>query len=377
MRVCQLIPYDLADVGGVKRHALNLAAALREGGDEVWVIGPSSAPPGVREAPGPWMAGFGGIMHIPAHGWDNPLGMLVRPWEVVSFFRQHRFDVLHVHEPLVPTLGYYALGMARRMARVCTFHSFVETEALISRVARRVLSRPVLGGFHRGIAVSRPAERFARYTWRGPLAVIPNGVPTDVFCPGPAAAAGGEALAPASPQRPLRVLFVGQWRDPRKGFPHLLEAFRRLRERGVPVVLDVVGHGGTTPPEVPGVVFHGTVTDEARVAAYHRASDLFVSPAMGKESFGIVLLEAMATGRAIVCSDIEGYRQVVSAEGAHWVPPGDAVALAQAIEALARDPARRRRMGEVNRARAEQFSWRRLAAEVRAEYVAALEHRTG
>lgn len=382
MRVCQLIPYDLEDEGGVKRHALNLAAALRQEGDEVWVIGPSSARSGAGAAPGserdPWTVGFGGVVHFHAHGADVPIGVFIRPWEVVSFFRRHRFDVLHTHEPLIPLLGYYALGAARGVARVCTFHSFVETEAPASRLARRVFSRPVLGWFHRGIAVSPPAERFARPIWQGPLAVIPNGVPTEIFCPGPGSGTGAGTEPGDGPGRPFRVLFVGHWRNPRKGFPQLLEAFRLLRARGVPVVLDVVGHGGSTrPPEVPGVVFHGPVADEARVAAYHRASDLFVSPATGKESFGIVLLEAMAVGRAIVCSDIEGYRQAVSAEGACWVPPGDAAALAQAIEALARDPARRRRMGEVNRARAEQFSWRRLAAEVRAEYLAAIAAHRG
>jgi phosphatidylinositol alpha-mannosyltransferase len=392
MRVCQLIPYDLEDEGGVKRHALNLAAALRRAGDEVWVIGPSSARegarPGAGEASGasrdPWTVGFGGVVHFHAHGADIPIGVFIRPWEVASFFRRHRFDVLHTHEPLIPLLGYYALGAARGVARVCTFHSFVETEAPASRLARRIFSRPVLGWFDRGIAVSPPAERFARHAWRGPLAVIPNGVPTEIFCPGTGTETGTEddpldsSLSLPRPERPLRVLFVGHWRNPRKGFPQLLDAFRLLRAHGVPVVLDVVGHGGSTPPpEVPGVVFHGPVAEEARVAAYHRASDLFVSPATGKESFGIVLLEAMATGRAIVCSDIEGYHQAVSAEGAAWVPPGDAAALAQAIEALARDPERRRRMGEVNRARAEQFSWRRVAAEVRAEYLAAIAGHRG
>lgn len=408
MRVCQLIPYDLEDEGGVKRHALNLAAALRQAGDEVWLIGPSSARErgregareGAEESPrasrDPWTVGFGGVVHFHAHGADIPIGVFIRPWEVASFFRRHRFDVLHTHEPLIPLLGYYALGAARGVARVCTFHSFVETEAPASRLARRVFSRPVLGWFHRGIAVSPPAERFARHAWRGPLAVIPNGVPTEVFCPetgagtwfgsgsgtgtgtGPGTGDDPLVLSLPGPERPLRVLFVGHWRNPRKGFPQLLEAFRLLRARGVPVVLDVVGHGGSTrPPEVPGVVFHGPVAEEARVAAHHRASDLFVAPATGKESFGIVLLEAMATARAIVCSDIEGYRQAVSAEGASWVPPGDAAALALAIEALARDPERRRRMGELNRARAEQFSWRRIAAEVRAEYVAAIAAQRG
>jgi phosphatidylinositol alpha-mannosyltransferase len=176
----------------------------------------------------------------------------------------------------------------------------------------------------------------------------------------------------------VRLLFVGHWRDPRKGLPDLLTAYTRLRRRGVDLLLDVIGDGGAVlRAETAGVTYHGAVADEAVLAEHYRDCDVFVSPSTGQESFGIVLLEAMATARPIVCSDIAGYRQVVDEEGARLVPPGDPEALEQAIAELAADRMARRRMGEANHRRAARFEWDELAARVREQYVRALELRFG
>jgi phosphatidylinositol alpha-mannosyltransferase len=169
----------------------------------------------------------------------------------------------------------------------------------------------------------------------------------------------------------LRLLFVGNWRDARKGLPCLLEAFARLRGRGLALELDVVGEGGSAAPSLRGVTFHGSVAAETELARHYQRCDLFVSPATGQESFGIVLLEAMACGKAVVCSDIPGYRQVVDPAGARLVPPSNAAALEEAIVSLVGDPDRRRAMGEVNRRHAESFDWDFIATRVRLEYEAA------
>ncbi len=165
----------------------------------------------------------------------------------------------------------------------------------------------------------------------------------------------------------MRLLFVGHWRDPRKGLPFLLEACQRLRASGLRVHLDVVGAGAADAPAHPGVTFHGPVASEAVMAEHYRRCDLFVAPATGQESFGIVLLEAMACARPVVCSDIPGYRLVVDPAGARLVPPGDAP--------VAQDPERRRRMGGLNRRRAEAFEWGQIASRVREQYLDALAQR--
>jgi len=134
--------------------------------------------------------------------------------------------------------------------------------------------------------------------------------------------------------------------DPRKGLRHLLVAYDQLRARGVAATLDIVGElGGATPPSPRhGLTYHGPL-HLADLLAHYRACDVFVAPSTGQESFGIVLLEAMACGRPVVCSDIEGYRRTVDPQGALLLPPGDADALAQGLAELAGQPARRQRMG--------------------------------
>src|SRR5207253_4521685 len=155
----------------------------------------------------------------------------------------------------------------------------------------------------------------------------------------------------------IRLLFVGQWTDKRKGLPVLLDAFAKLRARKVDVTLDVVGLGDhriPMPQLSHGVTFHGRVS-ETELRRRFRDCDVFVAPSTGQESFGIVLVEAMACGRPVVCSDIDGYREVASPLGARLVPPRDANALADTFQALCRDAGLRRVMGQHNRAESLKY----------------------
>ena len=350
----------------MKRSAVHVARSLRAIGDEATVVGPLS-----DGNPGQGFQGFGGVVNISANGGSNRMGLLTPPWSVRRFFREHAFDVVHIHEPLVPLLAYYALWSSRPSAHVCTFHMYAEDENPAWGVARKVLAKRTFARFERGIAVSQPAAEQAARTWSRPLNIIPNGVPTATFRP-PEATENGP-----SPDGSLRLLFVGNWSAPRKGLRHLLEAYDRLRAKGVPASLDVVGEGTPEAGRRPGVTFHGSVASEVKLAEHYRSCDVFVAPSTGQESFGIVLLEAMACARPIVCSDIPGYRQVVDPDGSRLVPPGDAGQLADAIAELARQPDLRRRMGASNCARARAYDWSLVAQQVRDEYVAAIAVRHG
>ncbi len=365
MRICLVVPYDLSEQGGVKRHAFQLGAALRELGDEVTVMGASS-----HESQDPDVQTFGGIINIRSNGSDNRLAILTPPWRIRGWLLARAFDVVHVHEPLCPLLAPWAAMFAGAAARVATFHAFAEHEAFVPRMMRWWSAPIVLRHFDRAIAVSEPAASYARYAWKRELAIIPNGIPIDVRGDAP-------SVAPRS-DGPLRLLFIGHWRDERKGLPVLLAAVAALRGRGVAVTLDVVGSGptGVEWPVLDGVTFHGGVSSESEVADHLRACDVFVAPALGQESFGIVLLEAMAAGRPIVCSDIEGFRQVVGESNAALVPPGSPEALATAIEQLGQQPEVRRRFSEANRIRVKEFAWSSLVHRVRDEYVAAVQRRT-
>ena len=360
-----VVPYDLAEEGGVKRHAVQLATTLRRLGDEVDVIGPTSD----RSEPPPHVHGFRGVINIPANGSDNRLGIFACPYKVHRLFKERRYDVVHIHEPLQPSVNYWALWSAGNAARVGTFHGYMERESKQLLRARQFWSAVAYPWYDRGIAVSPAAADYAGVTFKKPMTIIPNGIRTELYAP------GGPPVAGA----PLKILFVGHWRDSRKGLPYLLEACAKLRARGIEWTLDIVGDGGQTPrSELPGVTYHGPISSEQRLAQIYAGCDVFVSPATGMESFGIVLLEAMAAARPIVCSDIAGYRYAVGSGpecGAKLVPPGSVDGLVAALAELAADPALRVKFGAVNRERVRRFDWDRLVERVRDEYLAALESR--
>src|SRR5258708_5742950 len=172
LRICLVVPYDLAEEGGVKRHAFHLADAMRQAGDEVEIVGPLS-----RGDPPPHVRGFGGVVNIPANGSANHMALLVPPWTVGRFLRARAFDVIHLHEPMVPMLSYYALWLSHQAAHVATFHMFAEAESVSSRAARGLLARLLFPTLDAGIAVSPAAADFVAPLWRRPLSIIPNGVP--------------------------------------------------------------------------------------------------------------------------------------------------------------------------------------------------------
>lgn len=378
LRVCMMVTYDMASPGGgVKQHALHLAASLRRLGDEVMLVGPSSVP-----TDEPDVHSFGGIVNIPANGSDNNLGILVSPRAIAKFFREHRFDVIHIHEPLQPALSYWSVWLTRRVPHVATFHAYMEEEGRLLRWARKAWGATMFPWIQRAIAVSEPAARYASEAWSRELSIIPNGVPTDIFTP-PEHGHGHHGHVHhhhGLHHGPVKLLFVGRIGDARKGARYLFDAYAGLVARKLPVTLDVIGELGQAdpPPQLPGLTYHGAVPFD-RLAQLYRACDVFVAPSTGQESFGIVLLEAMASAKPVVCSNIEGYRQVATTEGSTLVPPSDARALEEALVGVVRtDPEIRRRHGEVNRRHAEQFDYDRLAERVRHEYrlaIAALRRR--
>ena len=358
LKVCIVVPYDLAQPGGgVKHHAIELAKALRAAGDEVTVLGPASSPVHTAE-----VVGLPGVVNIISNGDNNQLGLFVSPWKIRKFFRDNHFDVIHMHEPMVPSICFWTAWLTPGIPKLATFHAFGENPAPALKAAHKLFASIQFPFVHRAIAVSDPAAWYAGAAWKRRMSIVPNGIRTEVF----------EARPPPHGDR-VKLLFVGPLDAERKGFRYLLEAYERLLADGVPVSLDVVGNRGKAerPPALPGLTYHGPVSLADLVKRY-QACDVFVAPSTGQESFGIVLLEAMSVARPIVCSDIAGYRQVVRDDGAILVPPRDPDALVGALTTLALDPERRLRMGAVNREHAQQFDWDALAPRLRHEYLEAI-----
>jgi phosphatidylinositol alpha-mannosyltransferase len=371
VKVAIVSPYDLSHEGGVGRHVRALARALAAEGHQAWVLGPASGavPEGCH--------GVRGVVPIRANGSVARIGLLADARATGRWLDSRGVDLVHVHEPLVPGPGRHAIAWAARQRKpvVATFHANAERELPLQTLLRRVASAG-MGRIDYGIAVSRQAKAFSRAVFRGRTAVIPNGVDLEAFTA--ALAAAGPAAGDRPRRRAVpRVLFVGRFGEARKGFEVLLAAVERLRAAGRALEVQVVGGG----PEArharraarAGVTFAGRLGDQALAAAY-RDADVFCAPSLGGESFGMVLVEAMAAGCPVVASDIPGYAE--AARGAAvLVEPGDAAALAEALWAMATDGAARRRYRARGQARAATLGWGRVAGHVARIYLYAASHR--
>jgi phosphatidylinositol alpha-mannosyltransferase len=253
---------------------------------------------------------------------------------------------------------------------VATFHSFPGRSRLfeLASPALRAVWRRIDGR----IAVSSAAAAFVGRAFPGEIEVIPNGVDIRRF-----AEASAEAVR-LPPGR--RVLWVGRL-DPRKAFPVMVEAFESLAREFPDLTLVVAGDGrdrvvaeGLPARVSDRVLMLGRVSHRL-LPSYHAAADVFVSPATGGESFGIVLVEAMAAGVPVVATDIPGYREVVR-DGVDGllVPPRDPEALAGSIRRILREPELAARLADAGRLRALEFSWDRVVPRIEAVYARVAGH---
>lgn len=358
MKIGLVTPYIYPLPGGVNEHVRYLYEGLVERGHDVRII---SSTHGLQRASEGDVIRLGRGFSVPTNGSVGTLTVSPRYLsQIRALLERERFDVLHFHEPFVPLLSLFLLRESRSV-NVATFHAYAGWSTSYE------FGRRFLGGYarrlHGRIAVSAAARHFIDRYFPGDYKLIPNGVDLTRY----------EGVEPLERWRDgtANILFVGRF-EQRKGLLVLLKAFRVLRRAGHDCRLIVVGSG---PQErevrryiatrgLGGVELLGRVSD-AEKARLFATADVFVSPATGQESFGIVLLEAMAAGTPIVCSDIHGYKGVVRrGEQALLVPPRDHHALVSAISRLLDDPALRVTMGASGRERAQQFSWPSITAKV-------------
>ena len=363
MKVGLVTPYIYPLPGGVNAHVHDLYEHLVGRGHDVRII--SSVHGAQRHSEGDVIRlGYG--FSVPANGSVGTLTFSPRyASQVREMLERERFDVLHFHEPFVPFLSLVLLRESQSI-NIATFHAYAGWspayefgKRMLGRFARRL---------HGRIAVSAAARHFIDRYFPGDYKIIPNGV--DI-----------PRLASAQPfaryrDGTLNILFVGRF-ESRKGALYLLKAYRVLKKRGFKCRLLLVGTG---PQEreirryiatrrLTGVELLGRVSDDDK-ARYFATADVFVSPATGGESFGIVLLEAMAAGTPIVCSYIHGYKGVVRRDQqALLVPPRDVKALTEALARILGDADLRARMGAAGRARAPQFSRESITAKVEDYYL--------
>jgi phosphatidyl-myo-inositol alpha-mannosyltransferase len=356
MKIAQVCPYAWDAPGGVQVHVAELSAHLRARGHDVLIVAPSLRP--VREA---GVAVAGHAIRIRYQGTVAPIAPV--SWRSVRrVLRTYLPEVVHVHEPLTPSASM-AAAVAARAPVVATFHAHSERSRLFDLAApalRRVWRR-----LDARIAVSETAARFVSDRLGDGIRVIPNGVDVERF----GGAAPSEGLPPGR-----KLLWVGRL-DPQKGFRVAVLAFDELAREIADLTFVVAGEGRdrSALADLPlsireRVIVLGTV-DRDRLPRFHAAADVFVSPAVGQESFGIVLVEAMAAGLPVVAADIPGYREVV-ADGVEGllVPPRDPAALADALRRVLEDEELAKSLGEAGRSRARRYSWDAVGRDIEAVY---------
>jgi phosphatidyl-myo-inositol alpha-mannosyltransferase len=359
VKILLVCPYDWDAPGGVQVHVRQLAAELRTRGHRTTILAPGSRPSedaGVRIVGRP--------VRVPYRGTVAPISFSPGAWRRIrSAMRSFDPDLIHAHEPLTPSTSMLAV-LAAEAPVVATFHASLDRSRLMELAGPAL--RQVSGRIDAAVAVSDTAASFVRRVVRVPLEIVPNGVDVRAFSdPGRPV----EGL-PAGP----KILWVNRL-DPQKGFEIMLRAFEQIASEVGEVHLLVAGDGRdrvllrSLPGDIRSRILRlGTVAHEA-LPRYHAAADVFVSPATGQESFGIVLVEAMAAGVPVVASDIAGYREVVR-DGIDGllVPPGDPNALAAAIRRVLSEPELAATLRAAGRSRAEDFSWRAVAPRLEAVY---------
>ncbi len=368
IRIGLVSAFDYGVHGGVNNHIRKLAAQFESWGHVVHVVAPCSAP---RQVEDDNFIPMGRPIPVPSNGSIARVSFSV--WlepRIKKLLRSEAFDIIHLHEPFS---GYEPVGILRhsKAVNIATFHRYPASR--LYRIGGRKLAEPYFHKLHGLIAVSEPVRADISRVFPGNYQIIPNGIQVDDY-------AKQVAPFPHLQDGMINLLFVGRL-EKRKGLRYLLAAYSRLKWDWPNLRLLVVGPG--SPDEdsyrimsernLQDVVFVGSVSDEEK-ARYYKSADIYCSPATGGESFGIVLLEAMAAGKPIVASSIEGYASVIThGKDGLLAPPKNDEALAEAIAALLKDPGLRRTLIANAERKADEFRWERVARRVMDYYVTCLD----
>ena len=355
MRIGIVCPYAWDVPGGVQAHIRDQAETLIEMGHDVSVITPVEDP----DALPPYAVDGGRPRPVPYNGSVARLTFGVKATaRVRRWIREGGFDVLHVHEPLAPSLGVLACWAARGPI-VATVHSSIERSRVL--ITGYYLAQTALEKISALVAVSEHARRTIVDHLGGDAVLIPNGVRVDHY----------EGAQPLRTWEGPAIGFLGRMDEPRKGLPILLEAFVGIRARVPGATLVLIGPGDPDDvlADVPedaraGIVPLGRLDEGAKARAL-ASLDAYVAPNTGGESFGIVLLEAMAAGAPVVASDLDAFARVLDGGrcGALF-PVGDAAALEETVVDLLGDPAARAELVAAGSRRVTAYDWRTVAGDL-------------
>jgi phosphatidylinositol alpha-mannosyltransferase len=371
MKIALVSLYDYAYPGGVAYHIASLERHFTQAGHLVKVIAPSSK---VIKSLDDRFIRIGKPYPFPARGTVPRIAISqTLSSQIKEVLESEQFDIIHLHEPFMPMLCVNILRFSNTV-NIGTFHAYEGSPGYnFGKPVTTAMLRRWSGKLDGRIAVSKPAMEYVSEYFPGEYTIIPNGIdlnhfspdvsPIDQYCDGKA-----------------NILFVGRM-EKRKGLKYLLNAYQIVKREIPESRLIVVGPGTVSrrryeewvsDREIKDVVFTGQVSHED-LPRYYRTADIFCAPATGGESFGFVLLEAMAMGRPIIASKINGYASVLNDgnEGV-LVPPKDKAKLAKSILSLLADKSLRQQMGENGRLKAQNYSWESVADSILQYYFSVL-----
>ncbi|ORW04603.1 glycosyltransferase family 4 protein [Mycobacterium kyorinense] len=360
MRIGMVCPYSFDVPGGVQSHVLQLAEVMRARGHCVSVLAPSS--PHVKLPD--YVVSAGKAVPIPYNGsvarlqFSPAVHGRVRRW-----LAEGDFDVLHLHEPNAPSLSMWALRVAEGPI-VATFHTST-TKSLTLSVFQGVL-RPWHEKIVGRIAVSDLARRWQMEALGSDAVEIPNGVDVGAISAAP--------LLDGYPRPGKTVLFLGRYDEPRKGMAVLMEALPHVVQRFPDVQLLIVGRGdedelrSSAGSLADHLRFLGQVDDAGKASAL-RSADVYCAPNTGGESFGIVLVEAMAAGTAVVASDLHAFRRVLrDGQAGRLVPVEDGAALGAALVAVLDNDVLREKYVAAGAEVVRRYDWSVVANQIMRVY---------
>lgn len=355
LRIGMVCPYSLSLPGGVQQQVLALSRALRARGHEVRVLGPCDGPP-----PAPFVTPVGNSLPAAVNGSVAPLAPdPSAALRTIRALNDEAFDVLHVHEPMVPGPAMTACVM-KLGPIVGTFHAAGDSVGyrLFQRQLRHLLDRIDVS-----VAVSKDARELVDRYFGGECEILFNGIEVDRYAP------RGRIT------KENAVFFVGR-HEPRKGLRVLLEAVSRMPDD---VRVWVASDGPETAElkeefgHLEKIEWLGRITDEEKISRLQRSA-VFCAPSLRGESFGVVLLEAMAAGSPVVASGIDGYKNVATHDvDAILVEPGNVDELVAALTRVIVDPRLSSRLVDAGSRRAEAYSMDELASKYIELYQRALE----
>ena len=364
MRIAQVSPYDFAHSGGVQRHIASLSRELQSRGHEVSILAPCTRNEPAVDIGDVDLRTFGRSVPVPTAGSIARISFSVwHEWRLKSMLENEKFDIVHIHEPLMPMFALTASRFSPSTT-IGTFHAYNEGRGRGYMLWKKILNRGAIR-LNGRIAVSEPAKHFANRYFEGDYTVIPNGLDVDRFStPVPRPSLLKDDA--------MNLVFVGRVNEPRKGLRYALGAYSLLKWQYPKLRLVVVGAGVPDRESyrimgersLDDVIFTGPVSEE-ELPGYYQNADIFLAPNTGKESFGFIIIEAMSASTPIVASNISGFASVMTdgKEGLMF-PPKDEAAMAEAIKTLIENPALRTQLGVDGRATVNQYRWSHVADSV-------------